>query len=115
MKNLVDVVATLDMCRKLEEHLPGKFSKSVFKWYCDGKKWWVVPREFDVFSEDGFTEYPAVTALEIMEKIVCGFLYVSNKKWKAGIIGDVNSEELHKNPAMAAAKVILKIDKDSLL
>lgn len=115
MKELVDVVATLDMCRKLEKHLPGTFSESVFKWYCDGKEWWVIPREFSVFSEDGFPEYPAVTALEVMEKIAGGCIIRSGKRWKAGVIGSKELVGLHENPAMAAANLLFKIGKDGIL
>ena len=115
MSELVDVVASRDMCRKLAELLPEAFSDSVFKWYCDGRDWWVVPREFDVFSEDGFPEYPAVTALEVMEKIAGGFFIRSGKRWKAGVIGRTDYVGLHKNPAMAAVQLLFKIGKNGML
>ena len=115
MSELVDVVASLDMCRKLAELMPEAFSDSVFKWYCDGRNWWVVPREFDVFSEDGFPEYPAVTALEVMEKIAGGFILRSGKQWKAGVIGSKELVGLHKNPAMAAAKLLCEVGKRGML
>ncbi len=115
MSELVDVVASLSMCRKLEELLPGSFEDSVFKWYCDGRDWWVIPREFDVFSEDGFPEYPAVTALEVMEKIAGGFIIRSGRQWKAGVIGSKELAALHKNPAMAAVQLLFKIGKKGML
>lgn len=115
MSELVDVVASQEMCRKLAKLLPEAFSDSVFKWYCDGREWWVVPREFDVFSEDGFPEYPAVTALEVMEKIAWGFIIRSGKQWKAGVIGNKELVGLHKNPAMAAAKLLCKVGKGGIL
>ena len=115
MSELVDVVASQEMCRKLAELLPEAFSDSVFKWYCDGREWWVVPREFDVFSEDGFPEYPAVMALEVMEKIAGGFVIRSGKRWKAGVIGNKELVGLHKNPAMAAVQLLFKIGKNGML
>ena len=112
MSKLGDVVASRNMCRELVKLLPEAFLDSVFKWYCDGREWWVVPREFDVFSEDGFPEYPAVTALEIMEKIPGGFIFRSGKQWRAGVIGHQELVGLHKNPAMAAANLLCKISEE---
>ena len=50
-----------------------------------------------------------------MEKIAGGFIIRSGKQWKAGVIGNKELVGLHKNPAMAATKLLCKVGKGGML
>lgn len=125
--DLETLVAPLELCKQIPA---GCFDDSALVWFFDGSSWWVNAREFEATSEQ---EYPAPTLTEILEALptripvdglLCSLqlLDTRNKPWEDwqvgyaretlyGLIVSSEFRERDKNPATAALRLWLKINK----